>query len=70
MSAKIGSLQNKWAADENRQSDLKLEEAGHRLAAADDALWSSTTPLTAKIEQAAQLAEEAVRQLGFCEKIF
>merc|ERR1719316_759223 len=61
---KVGSLQKKWAADENQQGALKLEEAGHRLAAASDAFWASTAPLGAKIENAAALAEEAVNLLS------
>lgn len=61
---KAGSLEKKWAADENQRSALQLEEIEERLKVSTDALWSSSAALAAKIEQTAALAEDAMNAVS------
>ena len=62
IAAQTGSLEKKWAAAESRRGQLQLEELQHRLASADDVVWTSMAALATKIDHAAALAENAVGQ--------
>jgi hypothetical protein len=58
--AAIGSLDKKWAADDDQQRSLLLGEIETRLAASDDMLRASMAPLVAKTEEVGLMAETAV----------
>jgi len=57
--ASTGAFETKWAAEDNKQSALKLDEAAERMAAASEMLQASFGPLASKIEEVAKAAEAA-----------
>ena len=55
----LGTLEKKWAAADDQQSALKLDEVAQRISIADEMLRASMEPLAAKLEQTALAAETA-----------
>jgi len=58
----IGSMGKKWASEDNQQRALHLGEIEQRLATSSQLLRVALVPLAAKIEEAAAMAESAVRR--------
>lgn len=56
----VGSMQKQWAAEENQQMSQQLDTIEQRLTASAEVLRIAMEPLTAKIEQAAATAENAI----------
>ena len=61
----IGSMAKKWASEDNQQRALQLGEIEQRLATSSQLLRVALAPLAAKIEEAAAMAESAVRRQTF-----
>ena len=55
-------MAKKWASEDNQQRALHLGEIEQRLATSSQLLRVALAPLAAKIEEAAAMAESAVRR--------
>ena len=69
VAASSGTLEKRWAADDNHQATQLLEEIQNKLVAADRALWASMAPLAAKMERTSALAETAIHTISGSQRL-